>query len=222
MTEEQIKKLEQWSVVMTLMGFDQEQQDPDYEEYENDNQRSLYETVGDVIKLQKRMKDPDPWMAAALQTIEMGVNDDEIYEYRDHLAKLEEESLRAEMAAKEAANPEIVRLMTEFNFRLTEHKRYKKHTCWEFNMPNGTVVQGRSFKPGWNSHRVWLSWTDTKGKKQLHKWNTKSGDFKIPMAFPQDWREWYGYTNDPVRQAKIVSWWMATKRHKQTGFPAVK
>jgi len=222
MTDEQLKKLEQWSVVMTLMGFDQGQQSTEYEEYDNDDNHSLYDTICHVIKLQKRMKDPDPWMAAALQTIEMGVNDDEIYEYCEHLEKLEEEALCAEMAAKEAANPEIVRLMTEFNFRLTQHKRYKNHTCWEFNTSNGIVVQGRSFKPSWNSHRVWLSWTDTKGKKQIHKWNPVSGDFKIPMAFPQDWREWYGYTGDPIKQAKIISWLMATKQHKRTGFPAIK
>lgn len=223
MTEEQIKKLEQWSVLMTLMGFDADQQDPDYEDYDNDGEFfNLYQTVGNVIKLQRRMKDPDPLMAAVLQTIEMDVSDNEIYEYHDHLEKVQEEEERAERLAAEVSNPEIVRVMSEFNFVLTQHKRYKKHTCWQFNTANGTVVQGRLFRPSWNSHRVWLSWTDVKGKKQIHKWNAVSGNFKIPTAFPQNWREWYGYTTDPIRQAKIVTHLMATKQHKKTGFPPIK
>jgi len=222
MTEEQLKKLEQWSVVMTLMGFDLEQQNPDYEEYDNEDQQSLYDTIVNVIKLQRRIKDPDPWMSAALQTIEMGVTDDEIYEYRDHLEKMEEQQLRHELAVAEATNPEIVKLMNEFKFALVEHKRYNKHTNWQFVMPNGRLVTGRLFKTSWNQTRIWLSWKDATGKSQRHKSDCISRDFAVPNSFPTNWREWYGYTSDPIRQAKIVSWLMATKRHKKIAFPPVK
>ena len=222
MTEEQLKKLEQWSMVMTLMGFDLEQQNPDYEEFDNEDQQSLYDTIVNVIKLQRRIKDPDPWMSAALQTIEMGVTDDEIYQYRDHLEKMEEEQLRQELAVAEDTNPEIVRLMNEFRFALIDHKRYPKHTNWQFVMPNGRVVTGRMFKTSWNQHRIWLSWKDATGKSQRHKSDCASRDFAIPAGFPQHWRAWYGHTNDPIQQAKIVTWLMTTKRHKKLNFPPVK
>jgi len=222
MTPEEIEKLEKWTMVMNLMGFDHESLHPDHEDYDNDDQKNLYETVELVTTIQQRMINPDKWMAAALRTIDMGVTASEIYNYQEHLDQVEQEQARHELAVAEATNPEIVRVMDEFKFALVKHKRYVTHTNWQFVMPNGRVVTGRLFRTSWNQHRIWLSWKDATGKSQRHKSDCASRDFGIPNTFPQNWREWYGYTNDPVRQAKIVTWIMATKRHKKLNFPVVK
>jgi hypothetical protein len=222
MDKAQIDKMEKWTVVMNLMGFDRDDLHPDAEDFDSIDEFNLFETVENLVKWQARMENPDRKLLGAMRTLEMNVSTEEVYEYHDYLDELETTAERERIRLLESTNVEIKRILEDFQFKMVDSKHLPKHCHYEFVMPNGIAVKGRTFRPKWGRVRTWLSWRDSKNKLQRQCWDGSHTEFVVPGAFPAAWKEWYNYTTDFERMAMITTWWMGMGKHKHHRFAAIK
>jgi len=201
-TNEFINKMEQWAIVMALMGQTRDQ----IEEDENWDDHGLIETIGVLMDIEERKRDPGDKIHAALRSLEMDVSVSEIYSYYDHLNKIDQEREKAEREREVQDNPALVKLRNKHDFVfITDSKQYPKHCHFKFKIPGGTEVRGRIFRHSWRELRIWLTWKDKQGKPHKNLTTCYDGrEFTYPGSFP---RQWF---NDHAKTAKqlaqIIAW----------------
>lgn len=208
MKPEKLALMEQWHTVVALMGVDV---DAIEDELWDDDDESFSTLLNSLEEHNRRMFAPSDTMKAVLQTVEMGVNSDDIEEYTSVLEQRKKEREERETQERIANNPAIRELHDVFRFKYVDSKYLPRHTHFEFIDNNGFRFRGRTFRYSWRITRTWLYWNDKKGKSMKWSWDAVSSDLNIPVQFPSELKEWGGYTNNPVRVAQIIAYRVSKK-----------
>ena len=216
MKPEKLALMEQWHTVVALMGVDV---DSIEDELWDDDDESFSTLLTRLEEHHRRMTGPSDTMKAVLQTVEMGVNSDDIEEYTNLLESRKREREERETQERITNNPAIRELHDVFQFKYIDSKYLPKHTHFEFVDNNGFRFRGRAFRYSWRITRIWLHWNDKKGKSMKWSWDAVSSDLNIPVQFPSELKEWGGYTSNPVRVAQIIAYRVSKKSMpKNSGF----
>lgn len=213
MDEKFIEKMEQWDILMNLMGI------TNYVQENGDLVlgEPLAWLYDEYTSWLARINDPDPMLTAVMRSIEMGVTIDNIEEYYKYRDEKERQALLEAMLQAELNNTRIHELIQQHNFEFFESKQYPKHTNFKFNMPAGFEVKGRAFRvSGYGPWRVWLSWRNKQNKtvkqyKNLYAW---FGSDIMPSGFPDHWQN-NRLTSDAL--AYIVAWRCTNNQLKKLG-----
>lgn len=220
LAHEQIRKMEQWTMVMVLMGFDRERLDNDY--YEENG--GVIETLETLESIEERKHiDGDP-IHAAYRTIEMNITSGEITDYHDYLDALAHEQNTIDAALRIQNNPALTKLRVQHEFAIiTDSKQYPKHFHFKFKMPSGINVRGRMFRHSWHETRLWLYWTDNLGKKHqnLTKIDNAGHNISWPAVFPKEWTS-NSYSKNTDQIARIIAWKQIHNSKLPTGMDRIK
>jgi hypothetical protein len=203
MKPEKLALMEQWHSVVALMGVDVDSIDED--SWDSDDEENFMALLEHLEEHNRRIADPNNIMKAVLLTTEMGLTSDDINEYTTLLEERNREREELEAKQRIANNPAIRELYDDFQFKYIDSKYLPKHTHFEFVDTKGFRFRGRAFRYSWRTTRIWLHWTDKKGKAMKWSWDAVSSDLNIPASFPSELREWGGYTSNPVRVAQIIA-----------------
>jgi hypothetical protein len=182
MDSSKLQLMQQWQTVMGIMGLDLEEI---MDNAWNDDSQFL-DTLEQYLVNERRRAEQDPVYMAVMRTIEMGISDDDIIAYHEHLETIEEKAKAAHDQMLVNTNPAIAKLRTVHGFRITNSKQYPNHVCFSF-VVNGIVVNGRCFRPDWSYHRVWTTWRDKSNIAHKQKWEPKHTTYP-PKAFPAPWQ----------------------------------
>jgi len=216
---DQLLKMEQWTMVMALMGFDRDRLDDDYYE-ENGGVIETLETLESIEERKHVEGDP---IHAAYRTQEMNITSGEITDYHDYLDALAEEQRKIDAALRVQNNPALIKLRAQHEFAfITDSKQYPKHLHFRFKMPGGIKVRGRMFRHSWHQTRLWLYWTDNLGNKHQNLTMVDNGghDISWPAVFPREWHNSYGKSMDHV--ALIIAWKQIHNSKLPTGMDRIK
>jgi hypothetical protein len=116
----------------------------------------------------------------------MGVSSADIHDYNCHLDALEEARIAEQFKLDEQNNKAIQKLINKHNYKTFEHKRYKSHHCFEFDV-NGVHVTGELWGNNYWDLKVRYNWVDGAGVKHKAKHNCACGSFTVPKEFPKHW-----------------------------------
>jgi hypothetical protein len=207
-----LEKMQKWDTYVTLLGVDNDMQvNGDTINDDNFYGDSITCVLSSYLEWNAILNDPPPIMKAAMHAHELGISTDDIDEYHLYIEEQEtiEEQKRRDIES--ATNSCIVELIEKYNFKfLTDVKRYPKHTHYEFTMPNGIVVRGRTFRPtvfGGNATRVWTSWRDSNNvliSQYINFYNWDSAYKLYKTGFPTFWKE-VGSLDDK-QVSYLVAW----------------
>ena len=213
LSKDKLELLETWRTLATLMGYSVNNLEGDWDE--DDDNRFLH--VLETIELvNKWSANPTNAFNAAMRTIEMGINSDDLDSYVGYLDDLERARLDAEKEQRIQNNPCIKSLKEDYNFAFVTSKQYPGHTHFTFKNKKGLAITGRVFKKNWLGYQIWLSWRDSKNKPQRTGWFFRSGEIRKPAGFPEDWKTQWGSLSDSSQIAQVVAYEAAAK----TKFPA--
>jgi hypothetical protein len=209
LSKEQLELMEKWHSTMVLMDIDVEEAHHDYE-YGNDNVfTNILEAHDDHLN---RLIRNDTEMRGVLLGYEMGVTATDIYEYFQHLSKVEEENDKKEQAAKLEANP-IVVYLKEHEFKFVDGKQYPNHIHFSFKDKTGLEITARLFQLSWRGYRIWLHWKDKSGKKQKMRLDPDRANsnisYQYPASSPAQWTHDGYYKNafnHPTNLAQVVAY----------------
>lgn len=209
MTPDKLELMEKWHSVVALMGVDVDSIDED--SWDVDDEENFIALLERLEEHNRRMADPNNIMKAVLLTAEMGLTSGDINDYTTLLEMRNREMEELEAKQRIANNPAIRELYDVFQFKYVDSKYLPKHTHFEFVDNNGFCFRGRAFRYSWRVTRIWLHWTDKKGKAMKWKWDARSSDLMIPKEFPEELKEWGGYTTNPVRVAQVIAYRVGKK-----------
>lgn len=201
MDTEQLERLEKWHMMMGLHGFDIDTMDDEW-----DNDDCFIETLRQVEEFNTLVKESPPSYRMAIQTVEMGLDMDSLFNYRDYLAELAEKEAAYQRQLRIDSTPLIKNLVDNHQFRFVDPpKRMRFHTCFKFKMTNGIEVYGRIFLREWRRNRLWVEWRDATNKKHKEKWDIHGIQVIYPKGAPEDWIVEGDGTIDLRRTAYIMA-----------------
>lgn len=182
MEQSQIELVEKWLVTCVLRGVDPKEQ------YE------VQEHLSTLSHIQELERHRDPELLAARDAINMGLNEDIVDRYYQHLENLENLRIDREQRAEEESNKTLQRLNNKHKMTFTEGpSQYQVY--WTFEIGD-KKIKSRIVTVSWGEYRIWTEWLDGKEKKKhCENLRVSYGKSYKPKWFPEHWKETHRMTD---------------------------